>query len=187
MIEHPNVIPITVVVAICIFVAKEALELVRRVRLNGRKLHAIRRFLAIECERNNYAIEKMIGQVRAVDEAHEGGWPIEIEKKESGLTRLTIRPAGEGFSGSIVRPIHTDAAQKYLFEVASLDGAMFGMMEKTLDTLLEAKHVRDSLIDSISAVLQNMRSANSMTRWRRFEGSTSNAQTSRWPRGASAR
>lgn len=150
MIEHPNVIPVAVVVAICIFLAKEGLELVRRVRLNGRKLHAIKRFLAVECERNSFAIEKIIGQVRAVDEAHEKGWPVEVEKKESGLTRLTVRPAGKGYSSSVIRPIHMDAAQKYLFEIASLDGSMFEMMEGALDALGEAKHVRDSLIEYIT-------------------------------------
>lgn len=156
MIEHPNVIPIAVVVAICIFLVKEVLEAIRRARLNGRKLHAIKRFVAAECERNGYAIEKMIGQVRAVDEAHEGGWPIEIERKESGLTRLTIRPAGEGFSSSVVSTIHMDAAQKYLFEVASLDAAVFAAMEKVLDTLVEAKHVRDSLIEYVANDRQHL-------------------------------
>lgn len=137
MIEHPNVIPIAVVVAICIFLAKEVLEFVRRHRLNARKMHAIRRFLAVECERNSFAIQKMIEQIRATDEAHESGWPIALEK-EGSFDRLVINPAGKGHSSAIVRPVHTDAVQKYLFEVASLDGAVFEMMEKTLDTLIEA-------------------------------------------------
>lgn len=150
MVEHPNVIPIAVIVAIFIFAAKEVLEFLRRLRLNGRKMHAIKRFLAIECERNGYAIENLIQQVRAVDEAHKNSWPISIEKKENESTRLTIRAVGEGFSSSVVRPIHTETARQYLFEIASLNKTIFEMMEKTLDTLVEAKHVRDSLIEYVS-------------------------------------
>jgi hypothetical protein len=149
MIEHPNVIPIAVVVAIFIFLAKEALEFSRRARVNSRKMHAIRRFLASECERNGFAIEQIIEQARAVDEAQESGWPIVIEERGNGPTRLTIRYEGVGFSSSVVRQIHTEAAQKHLFDVASLDETLFGIIEKTLDTLVEAKHVRDSLVSYI--------------------------------------
>ncbi len=155
MIEHPNVIPIAVVVAICIFLAKEVLEFVRRHRLNARKMHAIRRFLAVECERNSFAIQKLIEQIRATDEAHESGWPIALEK-EGSFDRLVINPAGKGHSSAIVRPVHTDAVQKYLFEVASLDGSVFEMMKKTLDTLIEANHVRDSLIQYVANDRQHL-------------------------------
>lgn len=156
MIEHPNVIPIAVVVAICLFMAKEVLEFFRRSKLNGRKMLAIKRFLAVECERNSFAIEKLIDHVREVDEARENGWTITIEPQQNGLPRLGIADENKNFGSGLIRPIRNDALQKYLFEMAALDGALFGIMENTLDALIEANHVRDSLIEYVSNDRQHL-------------------------------
>lgn len=150
MIEHPNVIPIAVVVAICIFLAKEVLEFFRRIRLNGRKMHAIKRFLAAECERNSFAIGALIDQVTEVDEAHEKGWTITLEAEKNGLPRLGVENDDGDQGSGLVRPIHDDALKKYLFEMAALDGALFSIMEAAIDATIEAAHVRDSLIEYVS-------------------------------------
>ncbi len=150
MIEHPNVIPIAVIVAIGIFLLKELLEYIRRERLNGRKLKAIRRFLAAECERNSFAIQKLNENVREVDEAHTHGWKVFVDQLRNGLPRLTIEDDEGHHGSSIIRPIHIEALQKYFFEVASLNPALFEVMEGTLDMLIEAKHVRESLLEYVT-------------------------------------
>ncbi|HYW14932.1 MAG TPA: hypothetical protein VE891_02100 [Allosphingosinicella sp.] len=151
MIEHPNVIPIAVVVAVAVFLAREALDGWRRFRTNSRKLRAIRKLIAADCERNNYAIGSILGQVADIDAGLKNASVISIERTVSGLPRLAIREPDKEFgSSSPVPPLHTGNLEKYLFEAASLDRTLFDLMEQALDGLAEARHVREGIIEYVS-------------------------------------
>jgi hypothetical protein len=39
--------------------------------------------------------------------------------------------------------------EKYLFEAASLDAGLFAQMEETLEAIIDAAHVRNSLIEYV--------------------------------------
>jgi hypothetical protein len=148
-VEHPDLIPIAVVVAVAIFLAKEFIEAFRRWRSNVRKLHAVRRFIAVECERNEFAIGRLLGQAAEIQEALTGDLEVKIEKRESGHHRLVIT-ADDGMHGSAPVPnIHMEMIEKYLFEAASLDAGLFAQMEATLEALIDAAHVRNGFIEYV--------------------------------------
>lgn len=145
MIEYPALVPFAVAAAVVLFLAKELIEAARRWKANGRKLHAIRRFLAAECERNSFAIERMLSQTSDIQEALDDGRKVRIEEPRIDQTRLVIE-ADNGFASSPVPIIHTEALKDHLFEAASLDAYLFEVMESALDTLIDAAHVRDGVI-----------------------------------------
>jgi hypothetical protein len=149
MIEHPNVVPIAVVSAIVLFLVRELLEAFRRWRANSRKLHAVRRFLAVECERNKFAIDRLLSQVSDIGEALTADRCIKIEVRQNGPPRLAIETE-EGDRSSPIPLIHTDALNRYLFDAASLNAGLFEQMETTLDALIDAAHVRDGVIEYVA-------------------------------------
>ena len=149
MIEYPTVVPIAVVTAIILFFSREVLEATRRRSANSRKLQAIRKFIAAECERNNFSIERLQVQIGEVDQAIEYGAKVEIERRMRGIPILVIRYDDNGFGSSPIRQIHTANLEKYLFEVATLDASLFRHMEEALVRLTEVSHVRDSLVEYV--------------------------------------
>ena len=151
MIEYPNVIPIAVVVAVAVFLAREGLEAWRRFKSNSRKLQAIRKLIAADCERNNFALNRMLGQVADIAEGLTKGAVISIEQTARGIPRLAIREVDEELaSSSPVPTLYTKNLEKYLFEAASLNKELFEFMEKTLDGLAEAEHIREGIVEYVS-------------------------------------
>ena len=120
MIEHRNVIPVAVVAAVIIFLAKEVLEAIRRWRSNNRKLHAIRKFLAAECERNNFSINRLLSQLTEIGKALAANQLVEIKNRQATIPRLVIHTI-DGEGSSPVPQIHKESLNKYLFAVASLE------------------------------------------------------------------
>jgi hypothetical protein len=150
MIEHPNVLPLTVVAALAIFIAREILEWFRRARSDSRKLHAIRRFLAAECEKNEFAVSRLLEHVHSMNEALINERDFIIVQKQNGIPHLSINWAGDDYSSNPIFKFHTSTLEKYLFDAANLDAELFELMEKLLDSLSEVSHVRESLISYVS-------------------------------------
>ena len=150
MIEYPNALPITVVAAIAIFVAREVLEWRRRTKSDGRKLHAIRRLLAAECQKNDFAFSRLFEQVGKIQQALDCGQEFIIELRQSGMPYLVRKSGTESSSSEPIFPLNTSKIENYLFDAASLDASLFENMENALDSLAELIHVRDSFIDHIS-------------------------------------
>ncbi len=151
MIEFPSVLPVAAMIGLATFFARELFEFVRRFKANSRKIEAIRRLVKAECERNNYSIQSMIQQVNNIKFWIPQGGIISIVKNHRSEPRLEIRyPEGELATSSPIRHIHTAILEKYLFEMASLDRFIFDEMEKMMDTLAEAKHIREGIIEYVS-------------------------------------
>jgi hypothetical protein len=150
MIENPDVIPIAVVTAVIIFMAKEVIEAFRRWKLNVRKLDAIRRFVALECERNEFALNTLMWQMVEVDDALSGIGKLTIEKRQSGRHRLVMTRDKDSVGSAPIPTVHTDTIRKYLFEAASLDAGLFHNLENTLEALIDAEHVSHSLVEYVS-------------------------------------
>jgi len=149
MFETPNVIPVTVTVAIVIFVARELLESRRRRLANKRKLAAIRTQLAAECERTNWAIRWIRRAITDMRSAFERGKVVEVKKTALGANRLVFRTIDGQSSSSVFPKAHSTIIDKYLFEVASFDAPLFGLMVNALEGVAELNHVLDSLLDYI--------------------------------------
>jgi hypothetical protein len=150
MSQNPNVLPIAAITAIILFLLKELFEFYRRWSANTRKLEAIRRFIAAECQRNDFALHRLLNQVEEIDEALSDGRAMEIERRESGAYRLAISDDSGNESSAPVPLIHIVMAEKYLFEAAALNAGLFEDMENNLNFLIDAEHVRNSLIEYVA-------------------------------------
>lgn len=154
MIENPNVIPIAVVVAVGIFLIKEILEAIRRSREKARKLDAVRRLLAIECERNKFAISRLRSQIEETEDARKAEREISINARITGPRLVIATDSGE--VSAPIPLIHSTTLEKYLFDAASLNKTLFSLMEATAEGLIDAAHIRDGLIQYVSEDRQHL-------------------------------
>lgn len=152
MLEIPNIIPITVVVATLLFFLRELFDGIRRYKNDSRKIHALRKFAAADCERNQFTISRLQHQINEIEHAIDVGNEIMIDLQQNGNPVLTINRHNEGriISSSPIPFVHTRSMEKFLFDAAIIDAALFDRMEAALDTLNEIVHIRESLIEYIT-------------------------------------
>lgn len=147
-----TLLPITVVVAVALFIVKEILEWVRRSRADRRKVEAFKTLLGRECELNNWAHRRLGEAVSKIKESYEGEeeYTYAIKRRESGEIVLEARDEDENLAASWPLPIvHTDIMGKLMLDVAMLDQALFGSLETAYDATINLNHLRQSLINFI--------------------------------------
>ena len=143
-----QLLPATALVAILIFFVKECLEGRRRKSADARKVRALKKVLARECQLNFSAI----GRLRDIlTEMQESGVPedatrLSLSKSPAGgYVYMITNHAGSG-SGGVLVGIQRDSLQKYLVEIAGLNEGFYSKCEIALDGLSEADHVYQSLV-----------------------------------------
>ncbi|MGO4389230.1 hypothetical protein AB4Y85_17015 [Microvirga sp. 2YAF29] len=144
----PSLLPVTVVVAISLFVLKEVLEFIKRRRADRRKGQAFRTLLARECEVNHWAQWRLEVTLREVHGDHEEGIEAEyIAKELPGGDALWRRkdPDG-GYSGGGLPDARTDLMSKLMVEIATIDKKLFTPLEDAYDSLITMRHIRASLL-----------------------------------------
>jgi hypothetical protein len=145
-----DVFPVTVIVAIAIFLLKEVIETIRRARADGRKRRALKTLLAAEIERNHFTIRRLSEVLKDVEAARAAGDVIEIRRDTNGRPMLRVQTSKRE-SVVPVPVVHTEAIGKHLLELASLDPGLFEQAVATSDALGELEHVRSSLVEFVSA------------------------------------
>jgi hypothetical protein len=145
-------LPVTAVVAVLIFVAREILEFVRRRRAERRKLAAIKRLVARELELNNWSIEKVRQALTEIqDAARRDDVVVEVRRLPTGTDRF-IRREKDADDGSHfpVPVVHDGELRKYLLDIATLDAGLLKAAEAAVDGIAELRHVRESLVSNLS-------------------------------------
>lgn len=145
-----SVLPITAFVAIAIFIIKETIEACRRGAANTRRIRALKKLLAAECERNKWSFDKLSEQIDAVKDAHKHNQSLDIEPMHSGMMRLTVSTPNSWNMSSPIWPVHRAVLAQHLFETASLDEKLFDRMEAMSVSLNDIAHVRDSFIENVT-------------------------------------
>lgn len=143
-----QLLPITAVVAILIFLLKEFLEARRRKAVDTRKVQALKTVLARECQLNYYAISQLRNTLTEMRESGvtEDATRISLSKSAAdGYVCMITDPDGHG-TGSVLVGIQRDTFLKYLVEIAGLDQEFYSRCEIALDSLSEADHVYRSLV-----------------------------------------
>lgn len=149
-IDFSALIPATAVIAIFLFVSKETLEFFRRRAGDKRKIEAIKRLLARECEINHWAIISLTKICTEISEtlAEKTGEKFLVLKPTSGKFYLaTVFENGKSGGESWVPEIRSEILTKFLLDIATLDKELALIAENAIDALAEADHVRDYLID----------------------------------------
>jgi hypothetical protein len=143
-------LPITVIVAIGLFVLKELLEWTRRSRADLRKIKAFKTLLMRECELNNWAhrrIADAISNIRSNITSQEI-YQYSIKKRDSGKIFFEERH-DEHSSSWPLPPVRIELMSKLMLDVAMLDDALFVALDGAYDASVELNHLRQGLIDFI--------------------------------------
>lgn len=144
-----SLIPITVVAAVLLFILKETVEAIRRIRGDRRKVHALKALLARECELNLWTIKALRSILRNVPKPDDENPEVvvRIERRHDGLPIARIRLIDGGSDSTRGIPkAHRELMSKYLLDVATLDKELFQVLEPAYDAVAELEHVRESLI-----------------------------------------
>lgn len=154
MFQSADVLPITAIVAIAIFAAKEVLEVVRRWKGDQRRLLALKTLLARECELNLWSVKTLRRIALEIDttERPNPDTVVTIEKTNGGRPyALVLVENGQAGARYPIPRVHRDLMSKLLLEVATLDKALFQAMEPAYDALAELDHVREKLLGAPDA------------------------------------
>ena len=146
--DHGEWLPITAWVALGVFVLREVLEWRRRRAADARKVQALKKVIARECELNYWSVDQLSDTLSEMRK-------IGAEKDASRFT-LTTRAAGEvvvqlsdedgSGHGWMLPRICTETLTKHLAEVAALDEEFFTVCEAAVGATAEADHIHRSLV-----------------------------------------
>jgi len=143
-----NSFPATAIIAIAIFFVKEFLEARRRKFADKRKIQALKKVLARECQINYLAIDRLNDALSAIQKAgiSEDASRLVIEKSMAGGYLYDITSQIGSREAGILNNIQRDSLLKHLVEVAALDEKFYLTCETALDGLSEADHIFRSLV-----------------------------------------
>jgi hypothetical protein len=149
MIDHISIIPITVVVAVSLFVLKEIFEGMRRYRGEARKKKVLRVLLARECKLNHWAIKsiKYIVETIREESVKDNRTKFTLIFSKSGKVLFRVKPVNdETATGVALAKVHSEVMHKNLLDVAMLDKKLFAAFEPAYDAVSQLQHIRDNLI-----------------------------------------
>ena len=144
-----SLLPITALVAVVIFIAKELIEIVRRWRADARRRAAFRTLLARECELNNWAIRALRHIVNDLKNLPNIESPLAftIEYAKSGRIYACVDSDAKGEYGkSVVPVIHKTQMERHLLDIATIDNKLLKFVEPALSAAAELEHLRESLL-----------------------------------------
>ncbi|MDF1485005.1 hypothetical protein PY257_07360 [Ramlibacter sp. H39-3-26] len=144
-----QIIPLTVLTAILVFIAREVLETMRRHKGEVRERQALRSLLARECELNHGTIKAIRHIVRTIheDSASDPRVEFSFEFLRGGRTMFRVQASGTDIkTGSVLPPTHRSLMTSYLLRVATIDRELYAVLQPAYDALADLEHVRENLI-----------------------------------------
>lgn len=150
--QNSSFLPITVIVAIILFLIKETLEMFKRKAADKRKISAMKTLFSRECEKNLYIINSLRNAFSMINKANDEHSDIIIEAKFSEYDKsyLSITETADGKiseHGFRITDVYLEVMEKNLMEAAIIDSVFFKRLEAAFDSLVELEHIRDSFIN----------------------------------------
>ena len=146
-----QLLPVTVIGAIILFIIKELLEAKRREKANARKRRAVRRLIADEIERNNWTIGRLRDGISTIETAMEiSGFNLSIRTGTHGERYLRSELSGKLHSESLIGRVHSEALSSNLLELAIIDEHIFDEALEASDATKELDHVLKLMIEEVS-------------------------------------
>jgi hypothetical protein len=139
---------LAIVVAVLIFITREALETRRRRMERAGKLSAIKTLLARNCELNNWTIKSLRAVLEQIQDDFEQAEPPQysIDMRRSGATYLKIHDGSGSWLSKPLPEVRRQAFEGQLLNVAELDASLLARLEPAVTMLAELEHVRESLV-----------------------------------------
>lgn len=143
--------PITVIVAILLFVTREIIDSIKRYRMNLREIIATKQLFSAELERNYWTYKQLFRTIKNVKEMKE-----HLSKPEfyfiythDGRVLYRCDHNGEFFHSHVLVDVHEKIYDRVLIEVAKLDNKLFESMQKAYISIRKLSDFRNSLISYI--------------------------------------
>ena len=150
-------LPIAAIVAICLFIAKETFEFVRRILERRRKVRAAKQLLCREVSHNFRVLNYLFGCIdRAGREFVFSDEKNVIVTKQSGTVNHEIQADDGTVSGSPLPEIRTADLTRLLPIIAEFDAKLFKAIRDGYDHVDEVDHLRTQFIDLISQAPDRM-------------------------------
>ena len=147
---------IAILVAVTVFLTREALEAQRRTKSRRRKVAAIKTVLARACELNHWTIKSLRREFASMptdDEPDFEGIPVSefsVSFRRDGRAFLVEKQDGKvGGSGPLLEARLEDL-KAALLDVAELEPNLLPALDDAITGLEEVNHVRSSLIGYLS-------------------------------------
>lgn len=143
-----NFLPVTALVAVLIFLVREYLEGRRRKSTDARKVLALKKVLARDCQLNYHAIGELRNALIEMKEVGiaEDAARLSLSKREAGGYMFILTEPNGSYHGGVLVGIQRETLLKYLVEIAGLDENLYSKCEIALDGLSEAGNVYQSLV-----------------------------------------
>ena len=145
-----GLLPATVFAALFVFVARELLEWRRRSRANQRKIEALKKLLARECELNLWTHRSLKDALEHADDTLKSNPPgtMAIQRTPSGHERWEyIAGDGESRGGGFLPSVRRSIMEGATLSVAELDSPLFAALEAALEATAELDHLRGSFVN----------------------------------------
>ncbi|MGE4706242.1 hypothetical protein [Yersinia enterocolitica] len=150
--QTSSFLPITVVVAIILFLIKESLEIFKRKAADKRKISAMKTLFSRECEKNLYTINTLRKAFSVINEANDEYSDITVDARfsEYDKTYLNIIKTVDGkkieYSSRITK-VYQEVMERNLMEAAIMNSDFFKKLEAAFDSLIELEHIRHSFLN----------------------------------------
>lgn len=142
-------LPITVTVAIALFLVKEMLEILRKRKERQRKTNAAKLLLSQELEKNHWALVsffRILNDMKEAEtEAPRAVFRLHVARNGSEHFRMREEPEDKNESGSWIATFDTSLYEKHLATLAEYDEALYNVVNETYEEIFELIHHRETL------------------------------------------
>lgn len=148
-----SLLPVTVVVAILLFIVKEVLEFFKKRRESKRKLFAYKSLISEELEVNLWAHKRLLMIVTDIESQKED-YPNASYKlliKECGQEYIHGYDGDDLIKSCPIPMVHEKYYEKFISSIAELDSNLFNLTQSSYEEVRNMAHVRSSLIKGLLA------------------------------------
>jgi hypothetical protein len=145
-----SLLPLGVLVAIGIFIAREILDCIKENNARKRKVRAFKYLLTEELELNHWAYKSLRRIVKMIEEDTPGA-TYEIEFREKGNEYICGHDGEEVFVDSPLVVISQKYYDKLITEIAVIDVNLFNVVQDTYEEIRNMAHVRKGLVGRLMA------------------------------------
>jgi len=139
-----NIFPITVVIAIVLFVAKEILETIKKWNERKRRIRAMKLLFAEELELNHWVWKSMQTLILGI-KGELPGAKFQIKESRSGAERFECIRPGRSAWGQGFPPVQDERYHKLVVDVASMDKEFYSLVSCCYKAIADLKHFRNGI------------------------------------------
>lgn len=155
MFDLSKIFPITVVVAVFLFVIKEIVEFFKKRSEKARKISAYKILIAEEMAKNVWTIFILR---KAVDRLGDPSLTVEVLRGSDGTIHVKTSKANDYATG-IIPSFHSSIFDKHIVDLAVLDKMFFLRVKETYQKIAEIKVAIDSTLEICADPIYNLASS----------------------------